>query len=166
MPLRSPRSIWFLSVVATLFLGGCGGGATETKVPSSITVTPTSVALDAVGQTQQLTPVVTDQDGGTIASPSVTWASDNSAVATVTGSGLVSAAGAGTAHISAIAGSVNASVGVTVTQTPAQLQKVAGDQQTANVGQTVPTPLSIQVNDATGHPIPGATVVFTVDPAF
>src|SRR6476646_6258851 len=99
-----------------VLLWACGGGgATDTKVPGTISVTPTAVTLDAVGQTQQLTPVVTDQDGGTIASPSVTWASDNSAGATVTGSGLVSAAGAGTAHISAIAGSVNASVGVTVT---------------------------------------------------
>src|SRR6476661_364762 len=164
MPLRSPRSIWFLSVVASLFLGGCGGGATETKVPSSITVTPTSVALGAVGQTQQLTPVVTDQDGATIASPSVTWSSSNGAVAAVTGTGLVSAVGGGSATITATAGSVSATAAVSVTQTPTQIQKVAGDQQTANVGQAVPLPLTVQVNDLTGHPVPGVTVGFTVAP--
>src|SRR6476661_538253 len=148
-----------------VLLWACGGGGTtDTKVPGAISVTPTAVALDAVGQTQQLTPVVTDQDGAMIASPSVTWSSDNTAVATVTGSGLVSAAGAGAANVTATAGSVNASVPVTVTQTPTQLQKVTGDQQTANVGQTVATPLTIQVNDATGHPISGITVGFTVDP--
>ncbi|MGH7513139.1 MAG: leishmanolysin-related zinc metalloendopeptidase, partial [Gemmatimonadales bacterium] len=151
-------------LLGALLLWGCGGGATDTKVPSAISVTPTTVTLDAVGKTQQLTPVVTDQDGGTIGSPSVTWTSDNTAVATVTGSGLVSAAGAGSAHITATAGSVNTSVGVTVTQSPTQLQKVTGDQQTANVGQTVTTPLTIQVNDATGHPIQGVTIGFTADP--
>jgi hypothetical protein len=137
---------------------------TDTKVPSAISVTPVAVTLDAVGKTQQLTPVVTDQDGATIASPSITWASDNTAVATVTGSGLVSAAGAGSAHVTATAGAVNASVDITVTQTPTQLQKVTGDQQTANVGQTVATPLTIQVNDGTGHPVQGVTVGFTADP--
>jgi hypothetical protein len=166
MPPRSRRR----RLRAPLLLGGVllwacgGGGTTDTKVPGAISVTPTAVALNAVGQTQQLTPAVTDQDGGTIASPSVTWSSDNAAVATVTGSGLVSAAGPGTANITATAGSVNASVPVTVTQTPTQVQKVTGDQQTANVGQTVTTPLTIQVNDATGHPISGITVGFTVDP--
>jgi hypothetical protein len=59
---------------------------------------------------------------------------------------------------------VNASVDITVTQTPTQLQKVTGDQQTANVGQTVATPLTIQVNDGTGHPVQGVTVGFTADP--
>jgi hypothetical protein len=145
-------------------LWACGGGATDTKVPGAISVTPPTVTLDAVGETQQLTPVVTDQDGATIASPPITWASDNTAVATVTGSGLVSAAGAGSAHITATAGSVSAAADVTVTQTPTQLQKITGDQQTANVGQTVTTPLTVQVSDATGHPIQGVTVAFTADP--
>ena len=164
MPLRPRRRLPASLVLGALLWACGGGGTTDTKVPGAITVTPTAVTLDAVGQTQQVTPVVTDEDGGTIASPSITWASDNTAVATVTGRGLISAAGAGTAHVTATAGSVNASVGVTVTQTPTQLQKVTGDQQTANIGQTVTTPLSVQVNDATGHPIQGVTVGFTVDP--
>jgi leishmanolysin/Big-like domain-containing protein len=152
-------------IVGSLLVAACsGGGPTDTKVPGNISVTPTTVTLDAVGKTQQLTPVVTDQDGATITSPSVAWSSDNTAVATVTGTGLVSAAGAGSATITATAGSVSATTTVTVAPTPTQLQKVAGDQQTANVGQTVATPLTVQVNDATGHPIVGVTVSFTVDP--
>jgi hypothetical protein len=165
MPPRLGRPcLRALPLIGALLWACGGGGATDTKVPSAISVTPAAVTLDAVGKTQQLTPVVTDQDGGTIASPSITWASDNTAVVTVTGSGLVSAAGAGSAHVTATAGSVNASADVTVTQTPTQLQKVTGDQQTANVGQTVAAPLTIQVNDGTGHPIQGVTVGFTADP--
>jgi len=163
MPLRSCQYAWHL-LLAGLLLAACGGGATDTKVPSGITVTPTSVTLGAVGQTQQLTAVVTDQDGATIASPSVTWSSSNAGVATVTSAGLVSAVGNGSATITATAGAVSATAAVTITQTPTQLQKVAGDQQTANVGQPVPTPLAVQVNDATGHPIQGVTIGFTVEP--
>jgi hypothetical protein len=163
MPLRPCQHAWHL-LLAALVLAACGGSATDTKVPSSITVTPTSVTLGAVGQTQQLTAVVTDQDGATIASPSVTWSSSNAGVASVTSTGLVSAVGNGSATITATAGAVSATAAVTITQTPTQLQKVAGDQQTANVGQTVPTPLAVQVNDATGHPIQGVTIGFTVEP--
>jgi len=163
-PRLGRRRLRALPFLGALLWACGGGGVTDTKVPSAISVTPVAVTLDAVGKTQQLTPVVTDQDGATIASPSITWASDNTAVATVTGSGLVSAAGAGSAHVTATAGAVNASVDITVTQTPTQLQKVTGDQQTANVGQTVATPLTIQVNDGTGHPVQGVTVGFTADP--
>jgi hypothetical protein len=151
-------------MAGSLLVAACGGGPTDIKVPGAISVSPTSVALDAVGQTQQLTASVTDVDGNPISSPSVSWSSDHTSVATVTGTGLVSAAGSGTAVITATAGSVTATASATVTQTPTQLQKVTGDQQTANVGQTTATPLTVQVNDATGHPIQGVTIGFTVDP--
>jgi len=151
-------------MAGSLLVAACGGGPTDIKVPGNISVSPTSVALDAVGQTQQLTASVTDVDGNPISSPSVSWSSDHTSVATVTGNGLVSAAGSGTAVITATAGSVTATASVTVTQTPTQLQKVAGDNQTANIGQTTGAPLTVQVNDATGHPIQGVTIGFTVDP--
>jgi hypothetical protein len=151
-------------MASSLLVAACGGGPTDTRVPGAISVSPTSVALDAVGQTQQLTASVTDVDGNPISPPSVSWSSDHTSVATVTGNGLVSAAGSGTAVITATAGSVTATASITVTQTPTQLQKVAGDLQSANVGLTLSTPLTVQVNDATGHPIPGVTIGFTVDP--
>lgn len=165
MPLRSRQSARHPLLLAALLVAACGGGgATDTKVPGAITVTPTAATLGAVGQTQQLTAVVTDQDGATITSPSVAWSSDNAGVASVTSTGLVSAVGSGSATITATAGSVSATAAVTVTQTPSQVQKAAGDAQTANIGQTVATPLTVQVNDATGHPIAGVTVGFTVAP--
>jgi hypothetical protein len=152
-------------LLAALLLAACGGGGTgNTPVPGDITVTPTAAELDAVGQTQQLTAVVTDQDGGTISSPSVAWSTSNAGVASVTRTGLVSAVGSGSATITATAGSVSATAAVTVSQTPTQVQKAAGDGQTANIGQTVATPLTVQVSDATGHPVSGVTVGFTVAP--
>ena len=165
MPLSPRRFARHPLLFAALLLGACGGGgATDTKVPGDITVSPTTATLNAVGETQQLTAVVTDQDGATIASPSITWSSSNAGVATVTSTGLVSAAGSGSATITATSGSVSATAVITVNQTPTQVQKVAGDGQTANLGQTVATPLTVQVNDATGHPVAGITVGFTVEP--
>jgi Leishmanolysin/Bacterial Ig-like domain (group 2) len=164
MLLCSRRAARHPLLLAALLLAGCGGGPTDTRVPGDIAVTPTTATLDAVGQTQQLTAVVTDQDGGTITSPSITWSSSNPGVASVTSTGLVSAAGSGSATITATAGSVSATAAITVAQTPTQVQKAAGDGQTANIGQTVATPLTVQVNDGTGHPVSGVTVGFTVAP--
>jgi len=159
---RCPVPVWVLFGVFVAAACG-GGGSTGTQVPGNITVSPTTVALDAVGETQQLTAAVTDQDGATISAPSITWSSSNTSVATVTGAGLVSAVGSGTSTITATAGSVSASASVSVTQAPTQIAKVGGDGQTATVGQMLPSPLTVQVNDATGHPVQGVTVGFTAN---
>jgi hypothetical protein len=150
-----------LLLLSPLLLAGCGGGGTEPKMPTAVALSAGTVSLTAVGQTHQLTATATDQDGATIASPSITWASSNSAVATVSASGLVTAAGNGTATITATAGSATASADVTVAQVPAQLEKTGGDQQTATVGQAVPLPLSVRVLDASSVGVSGATVTFT-----
>ena len=43
------------------------------------------------------------------------------------------------------------------------LAVVAGDGQTATVGNQYPTPLQIAATDASGNPVPGATVDFTIN---
>jgi hypothetical protein len=149
-----------LLLLASLLHAGCGGGV-EPKVPTTAALSAGAVSLTAIGQTHQLTATVTDQDGAPIASPSVTWASSNAAVATVDASGLVTAAGNGSAKILATAGSATASADVTVAQAAVQLQKTAGDQQTTAVGQAVPQPLAVRVLDANNVGISGATVTFT-----
>jgi leishmanolysin/Big-like domain-containing protein len=158
-----PASRWTpgcaLLLLASLPLAGCGGGV-EPKVPTLAALSAAAVTLTAIGQTHQLTATVTDQNGATIPSPSLTWASTNTAVATVDASGLVTAVGNGSAKITASAGSATASADVTVAQAAAQLQKTGGDQQTTTVGQAVPVPLSVRVLDANNVGIPGATVTF------
>ena len=145
-----------------LAIFGCGGG-TEPKVPTTITVAPDAVSFTALGQTQQLGATVTDQDGASIASPSITWSSSNEAVATVSPTGLVSAIGQGSAEVTGTAGAATATAVVTVQQVPAQFQKVAGDGQTVTIGQPTPVPLTVQANDANGAPIGGLAVSFSAD---
>jgi Bacterial Ig-like domain (group 1)/Filamin/ABP280 repeat len=45
---------------------------------------------------------------------------------------------------------------------PASIELVAGDDQTATVGELVPIPPSLRVRDAEGTPLPGIPVAFTV----
>src|SRR5438094_139790 len=72
---------------------------TVTTVPvASVTVTPASGSL-YVGQTVQLTATPKDSAGNPLAGRVVTWSSDNTTIATVSTSGLVTGKGAGSASV-------------------------------------------------------------------
>lgn len=71
---------------------------------TGVSVTPLTVGL-TVGQTSALTAMASYSDGSsTNVSSTATWASDNTAVATVDATGLVTAVAAGTANITASSG--------------------------------------------------------------
>jgi hypothetical protein len=146
-------------------IAACGDGGSGPVVPATVVLDPASASFTAVGQTRQLSATVTDQNGNPIASPSLSWSSSDTAVATVSASGLVMASGGGAAEITATADAASASAAVSVVQTPAQLEKVSGDGQTGAPGQSLPLPLTVQVDDASGAPVAGATVAFAAEPA-
>ncbi len=143
-------------------IGACSDSAEPpAPVATTITLNRTTVSFDALGATEQLGATVKDQNGATM-SASVTWTSSNSGVATVSASGLVTSVANGTAQITAASGSLSASAGVTVAQTPAQLDKVSGDAQTGTVGTQLAGALVVQVGDRLGHAVPGIDVSFAV----
>jgi trimeric autotransporter adhesin len=84
------------------------------KTLSSISVTPQSQTLVA-GTQQQYTATATYSDGsfGDVTT-SVTWASNNTGVATISTSGLATAVATGTTTISATLGTVNGTATLTV----------------------------------------------------
>src|SRR4051812_48310417 len=92
---------------SSLAKGGSGGKL------KSIAVSPSSASI-IVGNTAQLTASATPGN----VSPTYTWSSSNTAVATVSQSGLVSAIAAGTATISASSGGVSGTSSITVTPVP------------------------------------------------
>src|SRR6266513_4824424 len=67
---------------------------------ASVTVTPPSASVPA-GQTVQLTATLKDANGNVLTGRTVTWASNNTTVATVNSSGLVTTKVAGSATITA-----------------------------------------------------------------
>ena len=156
------RKVRALSGWAALLgsIAACGG--TESRIPTSVGLSAMALSFNSLGQTQQLFPSVSDQNGNTLAGADVTWSSSNNGVATVNSNGVVTATGGGTASITATAGATSATAQVSVVQTPTQLQKVSGDGQIAPAGSTVANPLVVQVNDAGGSPIPSRAVTFSV----
>ena len=85
--------------------------------PASVAVSTPSLTFSSLGETAQLTATVHDHNGQAIPGATVAWVSANPSVATVDGTGLVSAAGEGATNITVTAGTTaSASVGVIVEQ--------------------------------------------------
>ncbi len=156
-PMRQ-RSLLVGLLAMSLLFSAC---ATE-PVVTTITLNTSSIFLDALGATFQLTASLTDQDGEPITDQSATWSSSDEQVATVSTTGLVTAVSNGTATIGATAGGVTASATVTVAQGVASIQVFAGDGQTGEVAVTLPTDIDVQVNDPLSNPIAGVSVAFAV----
>ena len=116
-------------LAGTAWTSACGDGATEPPPPeppraTTVTVTPATAQLPALGATVQLSAQVFDQNGQAMAA-AVTWSSSSAAVATIDASGLVTAAGNGAATITATAGSASGSATVTVVPNPDRAALVA-----------------------------------------
>ena len=108
-------SIRLSAVLAVVALAtGCGDGDSATAPPTpeparptTVTVSPATHELTALGITVQLSAEVRDQNARVMGGATVTWTSSASSMATVDASGLVTAAGNGTATITASAGSAS-----------------------------------------------------------
>ena len=163
-----------VAVATTLFLS-CGDAGTDPAVPpapvaTTVSVTPASAALAAIGETIQFTAEVRDQNGQAMAGAPVVWSSSDASVAPVDPSGVATAASNGSATITAISGAASGSAMVTVEQEVAAVV-VSPDSAALLVGDTVR--LSATVLDALGVEVVGAevswssadTLVATVDAA-
>src|SRR6266498_3244983 len=91
---------------------------TAAPVPvASVAVSPATATIPA-GQTAQLTATPKDASGNTLTGRTVSWASSNTAFATVSASGLVTGKAAGSATITATSEGKSGTAVVTVTQVP------------------------------------------------
>ena len=140
----------------TLWAYACGDGTTEPPPyfpePATVTVSPATAELTALGATVQLSAEVRDQNGAVMAGGTVIWASSAAAVATVSASGLVAAVADGSATITATAGSVSGSATVTVAQEVSAVE-VVPDTATVVVGDTLR--LAATATDANGQVVTG-----------
>ena len=157
------RTIIRLSaVLAVVALAkGCGDGDSPTAPPTpeparptTVTVSPATAELTALGETVQLTAEVRDQNARVMAGATVTWTSSANSVATVDASGLVTAAGNGTATITAGAGSASGSAVVTVMQSVASVEVSPSVDELTALGVTVQ--LTAEALDGNGHGVAGA----------
>ncbi len=108
-----------------------------TTVPvASVAVSPATASV-AVGQTVQLAATPKDSAGAALTGRTVMWASSNTSVATVSGSGLVTASVAGTATITATSEGKSSTAAITVTSIPVASVAISPAAASIQVGQTV-----------------------------
>ncbi|MDB4909644.1 MAG: Ig domain protein group 2 domain protein [Gemmatimonadetes bacterium] len=136
---------------------GTSGIAVGAAVASSIAVEPTSVSI-TTGQTSQLTATVKDANGTVISGAPVTWTVDNSGIAIVSSTGLVTGQSAGSATVTATSGAAHVNVAVTVTLPPANAVIVSPSTVALLVTQR--QQLTGTVTDASGNPLPGQTITW------
>ena len=101
------------------FHGNSSGRVLFQAFPDLAAGAVATAELTALGATVQLTAEVRDQNASVMAGVTITWTSSAVGVATVDAAGLVTAAGNGTATITASAGSASGSAVVTVVQSVA-----------------------------------------------
>jgi uncharacterized protein YjdB len=145
-----------------------GGPALVTRLD----VTPPSATL-ALNETMQFTAQPFDSSG-TQAIATVTWATDNPTVATVSDAGAVTARSVGGARITASAGGIDRAVSITVNEPPAPPVitggggpppvvsiRISGARDQVEVGTTFQ--LGASPLGASGSTLQGRTVTWTSD---
>ena len=123
--------------VALISITGCGSStapsSTTTKLLSSISVTPSNPSI-AINATEQFTATGNYSDGSTAdLSTSVTWASSNQSVATVSDTGLGKGVNSGNTTIAATMSGVTGSTTLTVTTAAVTVTSIAVSPTTASI---------------------------------
>src|SRR5437773_137504 len=138
--------------------GQSGTAGITVAVPvASVTVSPASASVPA-GQTAQLTATPKDVNGNPLSGRVITWASSNTAVATVSSSGLVTGKVAGSATITATSEGQSGTASVTVTAVPVASVTVTPASASVNEGNTVQ--LTATPKDVNGNPLSGRVVTW------
>jgi CubicO group peptidase (beta-lactamase class C family) len=143
---------------------GRSGQATITVTPpppapvASVAVKPDTASVIA-GATTTLTAELRDASGAVLTGRAVTWASDATAVATVSSTGVVSAVSVGTARITATSEGRSGQATITVTPPPVASVTIAPDSLDVVLRAT--TQLAATARDAGGAVLGGRTVNWT-----
>jgi len=150
--------------VAANALGKSGiATITVTKVPvANVMLLPNRVDA-TVGGTYQLSASAFDANGTALTDRAISWATSNPGVATVNGSGLVTAVAVGTATITAGSEGKSSTATVAVAAEPVVRVDVTPPSATVQAGQTqqlVATP-----KDSRGNVVTGRTIVWSTDNA-
>src|SRR5213595_892804 len=136
---------------ATVTVAGCVAPV------AAVTVSPAAPTVQ-VGQTAQLTATPRDASGTPLSGRAVTWASNNTAVASVNGSGLVTAVATGAATITATSEGQSGTAVVTVSNVP--VASVTVTPASASVPQGATVQLTATPRDANGTALTGRVVTW------
>lgn len=143
--------------------------ATVTVVPVAAGISATRVTIPAAAPSPVNAPVTlvahAFNDAGTeIAGAIFGWSVDDATIATVNAAGVVQpTAKSGTVNVTAVTLSgASATTAVMFYGPAARIVTVSGDAQSAEAGSALALPFVVQVQSATGGPVPNQTVTFGV----
>ena len=131
---------------------------TVSLAASSIAIDPASATLMSLGETLQLSATVLDGNDQHVADASVTWQTSDTAVATVSAQGLVTAVGNGRVTITARSGNASATAAVTVSRAASSIAIDPVSATLMSLGETVQ--LTATVLDGNGQPVADASVTW------
>jgi len=146
-------------------LGSACGGSSESAPPAVVSVTVSITSPLAVGQTAQASAVLRDGTGNVLTDRTITWTSSASGIASVSSSGLVTAVAAGAATVTATSEGLAGTASVTVIAPgglPTRMEAVSALSQTGPPGFPVVQAPAVVAKDASGNPVAGVSVTFTV----
>jgi trimeric autotransporter adhesin len=148
---------WMLGSVLLAIVGGCEPGVLdpESRPVALIEVGPQPALVESES-TLQLEATLRDAQGNALPQRSVFWASEDTTIASVSRSGLVTGRSAGTVRIAASAEGVDALVTVTVVPRAVHSVALSPPQASLRVGETVR--LEASARDRTGQPLNGRVV--------
>src|SRR2546429_5204498 len=147
-----------VKVVARGNQGGVADTAVVRVAPipvTTVTVAPASASV-LVGQLLQLSASTADSAGNVLSGRTVTWASSNSLVATVTSTGLLTGLATGTTTITATSEGARGTAAGAVTVAPVATVTVSPGAPGVAIGGTAP--LTAGLRGANWNPLSGRTV--------
>src|SRR5579859_4246865 len=134
-------------------------GVTVTVVPvASVAVSPSSATL-RVGGTVQLAATTKDSANNVLTGRVITWSSNAPSVASVSGSGFVTALAAGSATITATSEGKSATAAITITVAPVASVTVTPSTAALHVGSQVT--LAATTKDSAGNVLTGRTITWS-----
>ncbi len=159
-----------MGLVTGIALGSVGISATSSgaagraqlavlePAPTTVAVTPDTVAFDALGDTLRLTAEVQDQAGRPMPGEVVMWTASDTLVATVDASGRVAAVGNGAATVTATAGEISGDAAIEVMQV-ARRVTMTPSADTLILGDSLR--VAAEALDANRHAVAGAAFTWS-----
>lgn len=134
------------------------GDITVAQRVARVTVTPGSASFDAIGATAGFSAAAADAGGTPIPGVTFTWATSNSAAATVDNTGTVTARGNGNANITATADGQSGTAAVSVNQRAATITVSPTGYTFTAIGET--RRFAASAADSRGNAMPSVAVTW------
>lgn len=131
--------------------------------PHEVKLDPAEVSLDALGATAEFAVTVADRFGNPIETPTVVWSVADVEVASVDGSGRVTAVSNGSSWLRAVVGEAVDSASVTVAQQVTSMRLSAPEDTLREVGASMQ--VTADARDRLGNPVMDAALEWdSLDP--